>query len=80
MLYNIVEELPRGDMLHDEEDVGGGLKHLVQLDDVRVPKEAQDLDLPQDLLLHVQCPDLRPVQNLDRDAAARGDVLSGLDL
>lgn len=34
------------DVLHDEDDVGGGVDHLVQPDDVRVPQQLQDLDLP----------------------------------
>lgn len=34
------------DVLHDEDDVGGGVDHLVQPDDMRVPQQLQDLDLP----------------------------------
>ena len=44
--------------LHHHEDVGGGADHLVKLDDVRVTKQLQVLNLSPNLSDHIKILDL----------------------
>lgn len=51
---DIVKELPSTYKLHYHEDVWGSGNDLIQLDNVRVTKELQDLNLPPYLLSNIQ--------------------------
>jgi hypothetical protein len=73
-LDDVVEELSALHVLHDEEELLGGLDDLVQLDDVGVPDEFEDVDLPRNPL-HIRHVDyLLLLQYLYRHLFARGDV------
>mmetsp|Transcript_10454 Transcript_10454/g.43278 ORF Transcript_10454/g.43278 Transcript_10454/m.43278 type:complete len:343 (+) Transcript_10454:2484-3512(+) len=80
LLHDVVEELAALDVLHDHVDVVRGLEDLIQADDVRVHEQPQDLDLPANLLLHVDGLDLLAVQDLDGHLVPGEDVLGHLDL
>ena len=47
VLDNIVEELAILHVLHDQEQLLGGFDDLVQLDQVGMPDELEDMDLPE---------------------------------
>jgi len=42
---NVIEELATGDVLADEEDLSGGVNHLIEADDVGLGAELQNVDL-----------------------------------
>lgn len=64
LLTNIVEQFPSRHVLHDHEYVGGCGDDLVQLDDVWVAKQLQNLDLPTDLLNHIQTTGRRAISSV----------------
>lgn len=45
VVLDVVVEFPSVCELHDDEDVVGGVQHLVQLDDVLMTDKLKDLDL-----------------------------------
>ena len=53
-LTNVLEELSSTDILHDHEDITGSGDDLVELDDVRMTKQLQQLNLSTDLLLDIK--------------------------
>lgn len=79
-LDDVVEELAALHVLHDEEELLGGLDDFVELDDVGVADELQDVDLPRDALHVRHVHDLLLLQDLDRHLLARGDVRRRLHL
>ncbi len=71
MLDDVVEEFSSRDVFHDHKDVRWGGDDLVQLDDVRMAKELQVLDLTPDLSHHVQRLNLLAVEDFDSHLVAR---------
>ena len=63
---------------HHHENVARCVDDLVQPHDVRMSTKLEDIDLPLDLVLHVQGLDLAPVQNLHSDLVLGQRVLSHL--
>ena len=54
VILDVVVQFPAVCELHDDEDVVGGVQHLVQLDDVLMTDKLEDLDLPL-YLTHPTC-------------------------
>lgn len=50
LLHDVVEQFPALHVLHHQEEMFGRFDDLVQLDDVGMPDELEDMDLPRDPL------------------------------
>lgn len=77
---DMVEELPLFHELHDEEQLFGGFDDLVELDDVGVPDQFQDVDLPRDPFHVGHLRNLALFEYFDGYALIGGLVECGLDL
>lgn len=53
-LTNIIKELSPANKLHDHEDMGGRGNDLIQLDNVRMAKQLQNLNLTANLFSNIQ--------------------------
>lgn len=74
LIDNIVKQLAVLDVLHNQKQVLGRLDDLVELDDVGVPYELQDVDLPGHPLDIRDVDDSRLLQDLDGHWLAREAV------
>mmetsp|Transcript_26940 Transcript_26940/g.75743 ORF Transcript_26940/g.75743 Transcript_26940/m.75743 type:complete len:310 (-) Transcript_26940:208-1137(-) len=78
--HDVIEQLSSGNVLDDEEDIGGRVDDFVESDDVRVRAQVQDVDLALDLFLHAKLLDLGLVQDLHRDLVPRDHMGCQFDL
>lgn len=76
----MVEQLSSPTKLHDQEEVLGGLNDLVELDEVGVPHQLQNVDLPRHPLDIGDICDLFLLQHFDGDFFVGGLVDGQLDL
>jgi len=72
--HDVVKELPVGDVLHDDENIGWCVDDLIEADDVRVTALLKDVYLALNLFGHVELCDAVPIQDLDRDMMSGNDV------
>lgn len=65
IFHNVIEEFAAAHVLHNHEDVGGRRYHLIQFDDVRMPKQFQILNFSSNFADHIERTDLLSIQNFD---------------
>lgn len=79
LLHNVIEELAARYKLHHHENICRCRDDLIQLDDVRMTKQLEILNLPTNLSHHIEALNFLSIENLNCHFVLRDYVLADFD-